>query len=53
MVVEKMEPTELPLGLAKRLAKVARTERGWAMVTDVVDGRLCAALAAETQEHCR
>ena len=49
MVVEKMEPTELPLGLAKRLAKVARTERGWAMVTDVVDGRLCAALAAETQ----
>ena len=45
MVVEKMEPTELPLGLAKRLAKAARTERGWALVTDVVDGRLCAALA--------
>ena len=49
MVVEKMEPTELPLDLAKRLAKAARTERGWALVTDVVDGRLCAALADETQ----
>jgi len=53
MIVEKNESTELPLGLAKRLAerlaKEARTARGWALVTDVVDGRLCAALAEETQ----
>ena len=39
----------LPVGLAKRLAKAARTSRGWALVTDVVDGRLCAALAGQTQ----
>ena len=39
----------LPVGLAKRLAKTARTTRGWALVTDVVDGRLCGALAEQTQ----
>ncbi|MFQ3167958.1 MAG: outer membrane protein assembly factor BamB [Limisphaerales bacterium] len=39
----------LPVGLAKRLAKAARTTHGWALVTDVVDGRLCAALAEQTQ----
>ena len=42
-------PATLPVGLAKRLAKAARTTRGWALVTDVVDGRLCAALAEQTQ----
>jgi len=36
-------------GLAKRLAKRTRTTRGWALVMDVTDGRLCAALAKETQ----
>ncbi|MEC8972779.1 MAG: PQQ-binding-like beta-propeller repeat protein, partial [Verrucomicrobiota bacterium] len=39
----------LPVGLAKRLAKTARTTRGWALVTDVVDGRLCGTLAEQTQ----
>ena len=39
----------LPVGLGKRLAKAARTTQGWALVTDVVDGRLCAALAEQTQ----
>ena len=42
-------PATLPVGLAKRWAKAARTARGWALVTDVVDGRLCAALAEQTQ----
>ena len=42
-------PATLPVGLAKRLAKAARTTRGWALVTDVVDGRLCGALAEQTQ----
>ena len=42
-------PATLPVGLAKRLAKATRTARGWALVTDVVDGRLCAALAEQTQ----
>ncbi|MBC8243305.1 MAG: PQQ-binding-like beta-propeller repeat protein, partial [Verrucomicrobia bacterium] len=41
-------PETLPTALAKRLAKAARTPRGWALVTDVVDGRLCAALAEQT-----
>ena len=53
MVVEKMEPTELPLGLAKRLAKGARTERGWALVTDVVDGFACCAGGGDAVEHHR
>ena len=48
-VVKKTEPARLPVDLAKRLAKAARTARGWALVTDVVDGRLCAALAEQTQ----
>ena len=47
-VAKKPEPEALPIGLAKRLAKAARTARGWALVTDVVDGRLCAALAEQT-----
>ncbi|MED5380935.1 MAG: PQQ-binding-like beta-propeller repeat protein, partial [Verrucomicrobiota bacterium] len=47
-VAKKPEPEALPVGLAKRLAKAARTARGWALVTDVVDGRLCAALAEQT-----
>ena len=42
-------PATLPVGLAKRWAKAARTARGWALVADVVDGRLCAALAEQTQ----
>ena len=48
MVVEKMEPTELPLvwpTLGPGGANRARLGDGH----DVVDGRLCAALAAETQ----
>ena len=36
-------------GLAKRLAKRTRTTRGWALVMDVTDGQLCAALAKQTQ----
>ena len=35
--------------LAKRLAKAASTTQGWALVTDVVDGRLCASLAEQTE----
>ena len=31
------------------MAKTARTTRGWVLVTDVVDGRLCDALAEQTQ----
>ena len=42
-------PATLPVGLAKRWAKAARTARGWALVTAVGDGRLCAALAEQTQ----
>ena len=48
-VSKNTEPAALPVDLAKRLAKAARTARGWALVTDVVDGRLCAALAEQTQ----
>jgi outer membrane protein assembly factor BamB len=48
-VAKKTELAKLPVDLAKRLAKAARTARGWALVTDVVDGRLCAALAEQTQ----
>ena len=43
------EPASLPVDLAKRLARAARTTHGWALVTDVVDGRLCTALAEQTQ----
>ena len=38
-----------PLNLAKRLAELARTKHGWALVTDLVDGSLCASLAEKTQ----
>lgn len=39
------QPVELPVNLAKRLAKRLQSPHGWALVTDVTDGRLCAALA--------
>ncbi len=50
-VSRSTEPAALPVALAKRLARTARTARGWVLVSDVVDGRLCAALAEHTQ--CR
>ena len=48
-VTKKAEQANLPNALAKRLAKAARTVRGWALVADVTDGQLCAALAQQTQ----
>jgi len=48
-VSKNTEPATLQTGLAKRLAKAARTTRGWALVTDVIDGQLCGALAEQTQ----
>lgn len=47
---QKNEQKKLaPLNLAKRLAELARTKHGWALVTDLVDGSLCASLAEKTQ----
>ena len=49
-VPKKNEPEKVvPVNLVKRLMQMARTTHGWALVTDLVDGSLCAELAENTQ----
>ena len=38
----------VPVNLVKRLVQMSRATHGWALVTDLVDGSLCAALAENT-----
>ena len=46
---QKNNTSELPFNLTDRLASMVRSKQGWALVADLVDGSLCAALAENTQ----
>ena len=50
LLTMKKEPEKVaPVKLVKRLEKIVRTTHGWVLVTDIVDGSLCASLAENTE----